>query len=143
MTYEITEDRSRLTVKVDAIEQDNLKRLREDEPKLWGTYATESEVMERLICNSELSWIDPADTGDLTDAPLLGIIGSEEERTREQTGPYGAMLCGAGNGVAWYIPNLERWYVPILERWGYQPYALRSFMDDLADKGEAVFSNKW
>lgn len=134
MTYEISEDRSRLTLKVDQFEQANLKVLREEEPE-WGTWSAEADVMEHLLCNSELDWVSPSDTGDLTDAPLLGIVGSEEERTREQIGPHGAMLCGGDAGGAWYIP--------ILERWGFQSYCIKSFMDDLADKGEAVFSNRW
>ena len=33
----------------------------------------EHEALEVLICNSDLEWIDPSETGDLTDAPMLGI----------------------------------------------------------------------
>lgn len=33
------------------------------------------EVFETLISNSELEWIDASETGDLTDAPILGIRG--------------------------------------------------------------------
>jgi hypothetical protein len=135
MTYEISEDRSCLTLQVDKFEQANLQSLRKLEPEQWGTWRTEAQVLENLLGNSELDWVQPTDTSDMTDAPLLGIVGNEEERTREQTGPYGAVLAGGDEGGAWYVP--------ILERWGYAEYALHSFMDDLANKGEAVFLNRW
>lgn len=91
----------------------------------------ESEAMEYLLCNSELCWVDPADTGDLTDAPIIGILGSDEARTREQKGPFGAQMCGGDEG--------GDWYVPIIARWGFMSYALRSFVSDLIENGEAVF----
>jgi len=30
------------------------------------------DFLEPLVCNSDLDWISPAETGDLTDAPMLG-----------------------------------------------------------------------
>ena len=133
MQYEFNEDRSHLILTVDEEEQAYLRGLREEDTESWGTSLLESEVTEQLRCNSELGWIDPSDTGDLTDAPILGITGGDDDMTRECKGPYGAIL-GGGDKDGDY-------YYPILERWGYMSYQLRSFLDDLADGGRAVFVN--
>ena len=78
MKYEITDDRKKLILSIDPEEQAALQLTRTEDPDDWGTTRLESEVMEPIICNSELQWIDPADTGDLTDAPMLGICDEEE-----------------------------------------------------------------
>ena len=36
------------------------------------------EFFESLICNSELDWVDPSETGDLTSAPMLGVRGEND-----------------------------------------------------------------
>ena len=134
MTYTISEDRSQLTLHVDENERAALRWMREVESDDWGAVYREGELLDTLIANSELQWVDPFNTGDLTDAPLLGILGSDEERTRVKQGPHGAVCVGHDEGGPWYVP--------ILERWGYMPYALRSFMDDLADDGRAEFVDR-
>jgi hypothetical protein len=78
MKYEITDDRKKLTLTIDPEEQAALQLTRTEEPDDWGTTTLETDFLEPLICNSELEWIDPADTGDLTDAPMLGICDEEE-----------------------------------------------------------------
>lgn len=81
-----------------------------------------------LTCNSELEWINPADTGDLTDAPMLGILGSA---VRDDETPRGY------NGPKIYVgPGLVQ---PILERWAFMDYQVRSVLEDLRDNGECVF----
>lgn len=126
-----SEDRRTLTLSVDAEEQADLIALRTDEPGAWGTMSLECEILEPLTCNSELGWIDPADTGDMTDAPMLGITGGDDETTREPIGPHGAMLIGGDEQGSLYVP--------IHERWAFMAYQVRSFLDDLADDGAAVF----
>lgn len=37
------------------------------------------EFFEDLTCNSELEWVDAQETGDLTDAPMLGIRNQDGE----------------------------------------------------------------
>lgn len=44
------------------------------------------EAMERLISNCELDWISPNETGDLTDAPILGIRDRDGNPTDERWG---------------------------------------------------------
>lgn len=123
-------DRSAITITADIDEQTELRTLRMEEPEEWATTAAECEALESLLANSELQWIDPANTGDLTDAPMLGITGEEQ---REESGPYGAIHTGGDE----HGPRFS----PILERWAFMPYALRSFLEDLADTGEATFTN--
>jgi len=129
LTYETNSEAGTLTLIADDEDRAAIADLIDDE----GTsLASEVEALEYLISNSELQWIDPSDTGDLTDAPMLGILGEEQ---REESGPYGVVECGHdadGN-----------FYQPILERWGYEYYAIRSFLQDLVDDGRAVFRNQW
>lgn len=99
-------------LKVDESEMAQLLLMRIDEPETWGTSQCESEVMESFLCNSEWEWIDPSETGDLTDAPMIGIRSYDED--------------GDIRGE-------------VIERYAFMHYALRSFLDDLADDGAAFF----
>ena len=77
MHHTISESRDSLTIYADPEERDELRELKSDEPETWGCDIDEIEFLEPLTSNSELDWIDPADTGDLTDAPMLGITDEE------------------------------------------------------------------
>jgi hypothetical protein len=105
MNYEISKDRSRLTFRVNAGEQKELREL----PDIQTNQAM-YDWFESIIANSDLIGIDPSDTGDLTSAPMLGLVKHYE------------------NGA-------ER----ILERWAFMDYQLRSPLEDLRDKGICVF----
>jgi len=143
----------RLILTIDEIGQQQLQAWRrrdeldeendfDDFSETWGTADAEVALLECLVCNSELTWIHPEDTGDLTDAPLLGVWG--QEISEEELGTvacYGHTWCGCWEGgPSW---KHQRFYNPIIERWGFAPYGLRSFMDDLADTGKAIFTNRW
>jgi hypothetical protein len=135
LSYIISEDRRVLTLHASEEDRQELRTMRDSDPD-WGCCTMETEVCEHLLANSELHWLSAADTGDLTDAPILGILGSfDEEKTREQVGPHGAVHIGGDEGGAWYAP--------ILERWGYEPYQVRSFLDDLVVSGCAEFKSSW
>ena len=108
MKYTITPDRKRLTITVDDQERQHLRELEQIERDHAMT-----GFLEPLTCNSDLEWINPADTGDLTDAPMLGIRFFNNE-TRKET---------------------------VLERWAFMDYQVRSVLEDLRDKGEAIFTN--
>ena len=129
LTYQTDPEAGTLTLFADHEDRAVIADLIDDK----GTsIESESEALEDLISNSELQWIDPSDTGDLTAAPMLGILGEEQ---RENSGPYGAVVCGQDeNG---------KFYQPVLERWGFAHYAIRSFLQDLVDDGKAVFRNQW
>jgi hypothetical protein len=106
MTYRITETRTKLIIQIEESEMLHLQKMG-DELDDFGTIQQEIDFLDPLICNSELDWIDPAECGDLTEAPMLGILDEE------------------GN---------------VIERWAYMDYQVRSFLNDLADDGFAVFS---
>jgi len=78
MNFTLNETRTRLTIHADADERAGFAEMKADDPDDWGSYQTEIAIMEPLICNSELQWINPADTGDLTDAPMIGITDEDE-----------------------------------------------------------------
>ena len=69
MNYTITKDRSQLVLTVDEDERALLCELGEAIHRDMTMY----EFFEHLVCNSELEWITPERTGDLTDAPMLGL----------------------------------------------------------------------
>jgi len=90
------------------------------------------DVFENMIGNSELDWINPQDTGDLTDAPMLGILG--EEGILQHTvflENYGLVETGSDN--YWKMVR------PILNRWAFMDYQVRTPLQDLAEKGQVVF----
>jgi hypothetical protein len=67
MKYTISNDKKTLTIKTQFGERALLRKLDEIQSD-----KAMIEFFEHLTCNSELEWIDAADTGDLTDAPMLG-----------------------------------------------------------------------
>jgi hypothetical protein len=46
-----------------------------------GSRASEFEVMEHALCNSELDWVSAEEIGALTDAPILGLRDEQGEVT--------------------------------------------------------------
>ena len=128
--YQINKDAGTLTLAADDAARAEIRELVEEEMDR-GWQWLEVEALEILIANSELQWLEPSDTGGLTDAPILGVIGEE---TREKTGPFGAVHVGGDEKGPIFSP--------ILERWGYMDYAVRSFLEDLAETGKAVFVNR-
>ena len=127
--YQINKDAGTLALTADDAARKEIRELIESELHC-GWRWMEVEALDCLTSNSELQWVNPADTGDLTDAPMLGVIGEE---TREKTGPFGA-VCVGGDGKG---PIFS----PILERWGFMQYETRSFLEDLMETGKAVFVN--
>jgi hypothetical protein len=132
LTHEFNEDRSKLIFRLGPKGREELAEFLEYEANKSGAWQ-EAEYLSDYLANCELQWIDPSDTGDLTDAPMLGILACEDEAARENTGPYGAVYTGGD--------EKGQIYTPILERWAYMSYQVRSFLEDLRDTGEAVFVN--
>lgn len=122
MKYTISPDRHRLTIRISTEEQAELRELGEEIHQ----DATMADFLEPITCNSELEWIPEGTTGDLTTAPMLGIWGEEKPFNK------------GDETVAHRItgPNM----VELLEdRWAFEPYQVRSVLQDLMEKGEAVF----
>lgn len=127
MKHSFNQDRSQLIITVDESEREELREIGQ---RGGGDFCDTSmyDFLEPLVCNSELEWLNASETGDLTDAPILGILGEEIPFQKESLAH---RFCG---------PNLIQ---PILERWGFEPYQVRSPLEDLRDYGKAVFSNQW
>lgn len=130
MHQKISRDRSKITFTLDQEEKNNIKSLRESEEDEVEISNAVEELLSNHFCNCELQWINPADTGDITEAPMLGILG---ETTTEDKGPYGAVHCGFWDEKARYNP--------ITERWAYMNYQVEDPYLVLAEKGEITFSN--
>lgn len=125
MTYHLTPDHTRLTIKADDQERAALRLMGDD----IQSDAAMHEVLESIVCNSELNWLLPEWTGDLTDAPMLGILG-------QLTTTPGGMLAGCWpdeQGI------MRTWHHPVVERWAFMQYEARSPLEDLRDRGEVVF----
>lgn len=73
------------------------------------------DVLDPLLCNSELEWSTPDAIGALTSAPILAISGAEDENDE----------------------------APILKAWGYMDYQVRAVQEDLLEYGKAVFTLGW
>jgi hypothetical protein len=134
-------DGDKLIIRVTKQLRSKLRRMRR-KPELFGVenFCSDQnmyDILEPLTANSELEWVDAEHTGDLTSAPILGILGPDQTSRR---GPFGAIHVGRWENDA---GMLRDWYQPIQMRWGYEPYALRSPVDDLADDGEVIFRSKW
>lgn len=115
---------SNLIITIDPEEQRELQQNIDEngEPSL-------EDCLEPLVCNSELAWIFPEETGDLTDAPMLGILGEEQP--------------GAGSRFAGLHVDennmMQSWFHPILNRWAYMDYQVKSPVLELAKNGRIVF----
>lgn len=72
MRHTISANRKVLTIEFTRHEVDALREYRSEHGSIQSDAAM-FEAFEPLVCNSELEWIDPAETGDLTSAPMLGI----------------------------------------------------------------------
>lgn len=80
MRHTISPDRQTLTITVDHAERAELSAW--DNPdKGIQSDAAMHDFLEPLICNSELDWINPEETSDLTDAPILGTRDDQGEVT--------------------------------------------------------------
>lgn len=133
LDYQISPDRRTLSILADAPARAALRELRDEDPDAFGSDAMMHEVFEQLTCNSELEWIRPETCYDLTEAPILGILGTEEDAAKVPVWQWDAYNANRnGSGIQY-----DR---PVMERFGYLSYALRSPLDDLLNKGEAVFT---
>ncbi len=74
-TYDLNENGC-LILTADAEEREIIRKVVEESGT---TIAVEAEALEHLLSNSELDWITSEETGDLTDAPMLGLRDEEGE----------------------------------------------------------------
>lgn len=120
-----------MTILATPEEQATLRQWHQESPEEWGTTSMEVEVLDHMTSDSELQWISPVDTGDMTAAPILGVWGETVAGKNSKEPCYGYVPCGH-----W---DEKDWFLPILHRWAFMSYALRSFLDDLESDGRADF----
>lgn len=139
INWSVENDGRRLVISVDQAGRQAISEAAEEEGGF--TERLECEVLEPLLVNSPLGWVDPADTGDLTSAPILGIFEGAFTEDQLPPGNFGFVPIGAwpeeGQKLA-----VKR-YTAITSRWGYPHYQLRSFLEDLATTGKAEFIDSW
>lgn len=127
MKYKISDDRKTLTICVDEQERQELREIQSI-----GADVTMRDFLSPITCNSDLEWMPEGATSDLTSAPMLGVLGDEGCRQhwalREHFG-----LVESGQS------DHSTLYRGIVERWAFMDYQVRSVLEDLRDKGEAVF----
>ena len=109
MRYELNKSRSCLTIKADDEERSKLHEAAKSNPDFLSE-DFERSFLEPLTCNSELNWIRADETGDMTDAPMLGM--REAQKDEEL----------------------------VTERWIFTNYERRSILEDLRDNGQAFLS---
>ena len=84
ISYEISPGRSKLVLRADDAIRAELKELKEQRAAESEGYsgfsvADEQDALDGLIANSELEWVNPEETGDLTSAPMLGVVEYEDD----------------------------------------------------------------
>jgi hypothetical protein len=134
MKYEISKDRKTLTIFADSGERSDLTRQTQTSEITSGVALT--DWLESLVCNSELQWVTGETSGDLTSAPMLGILGDEMRANvikENDIKHFGLIQCGHDRNGAWFQP--------ILERWAFMDYQVRSVLEALRDTGNAVFTS--
>lgn len=145
MKHERTSNHN-LIITLDPQDREVLQQVHDEDPEHFGHRAQEADFFEGLIANSELDWVNPADTGDLTDAPLLGTNGGDEMTFIVPPGKkpgevYQGPLCHGFLHVGGSEKGTH--YTPILERWGWESYQVRALLQELLDHGRAVLRSSW
>jgi hypothetical protein len=83
-----------------------------------------------MLAKSELDWICASDTGEDTDAPILGIL-DELVDDSEPVGKHGKV-----NGGRW---NDIQFYHPVNRRWLWLDYQTHSPQEVLMDLGYCIW----
>ena len=115
-----------LVIQLDEERRQKLADQLSDTPE-YGADHMMRAILSPLVDNTDLVWIGAEETGDLTAAPLLGLLG---EVTSENDGPFGARAVDGG-------------YRPIESRWGFADYQIISPQEVLGNDGEVVFHANW
>ena len=77
INYKFNPDRTKLILWAEPSAMAALEQMKDEDQGEFYSHRAEIDVLDRLIANSELDWVSPSETGDLTDAPMLGIRGED------------------------------------------------------------------
>jgi hypothetical protein len=96
-----------------------------------------SELLEPMVTNDEYVWLHGGCTDDLTDAPMLGVLGEEIPGPDNLDDAIGLGLYHVG---CWHHRGrLRQMYHPVLKRWAFMDYQITSPQKQLAETGECVW----
>lgn len=132
LTHQISPDRRTLTICADESTRAEIAELITEGRAEWDALA---DAFERLTCNSDLQWIAPEVCGDLTDAPILGILGEDRWTGSHRNGDGTILVGGDGRRAPNHVSVCD-----VTERWAWMPYQVQSVLEVLRDTGEAVFT---
>lgn len=141
MKWKVDEYR-RLVITVTKREQRRLKAAqRRDEKGVceppFDSDAFLHELLEPLLTNDEFTWLPEGCTGDLTSAPMFGILGDEMPGPDDTEAALGLGLVHVG---CWpHEGQVRQMYRPVLKRWGFMAYQITSPQRELAEAGECVW----
>lgn len=121
-----------LVISIDAAGLTQLRELHDEDPEGFDSNNVMTDVFDHLLGSSELQWGTASETGDLTDGPMLIILGEERLLTEDQ-----AKDC-SGYSVTSRHYN-ERFGCPIVSRWVFMDYAVTSPQRRLLEKGVVLF----
>jgi|ERR1051325_8870974 hypothetical protein len=94
------------------------------------------ELLEPLVTNG-FTWLPEGCTGDLTSAPMLGILGEAMPGPDDTQDAFGMGLVHVG---CWHHQGrLRQMYEPVLRRWAFMSYAVTTPQRGLADTGQSVW----
>lgn len=85
------------------------------------------DLLECLFTNDEFTWLPEGTTGDLTSAPMIGVLGEEI---------YGSPSLKERVGFYHVGRDVDEVFRPVLRRWAFMDYAVTSPQAQLADLGE-------
>lgn len=128
MKYQIT--KHALVMKIDGEERIALAAVHAIKPDEFDTEAFMTDLLEQMVTNDCFMWIGSEVTHDLTEAPMLALLGDEEESA---TGGPGLYLVGRPHDAE------HDHYQPVLFRWAFMNYQITTPQKDLLEKGEAVW----
>ncbi len=140
MKHQISPDRRSLTITIDEEERGQLRELKQDSIESghdkFGSDKAMHEFFEGYLANCELQWVQPEWCGDLTSAPMLGIMGDDvvESEVKTFPAPYHGWREIGFNGR-------EKIFQPVLQRWAYMQYQVRSPLTDLLENGKVEFTS--
>lgn len=90
------------------------------------------DLLEPMFTDDSFTWLPEGTTGDMTSAPMLGILGDEMPGpATDKAQCSGLYHCGR-----WEVEGeLREIYQPVLQRWAFMDYALTSPQRELAETG--------
>lgn len=127
MKYFVSPDGQKLTLTVDDAERTELRDMAAD---VVQSDKALMEFSETLMANSELFWVDAEHTGDLTSAPIIGILGEPVPAEK----PIG-VLAGRWPDDS---GSVRTHFMPVVKRWAWVRYEVCALLEQLRDSGFAV-----